>query len=103
MALPSCARNSTDEIQEHQPMGCDMVVARGTATGAGATLFAANCHRPHGETQAVRLVAGRTFALGETVQTQAIQLPQARQTHTVLAIQPEGCWGYLHGLNELRV
>ena len=29
-----------------------------------------------------------------------VQLPQVRQTCTVLASQPEDCWGYQHGLNE---
>jgi secernin len=84
-------------------MGCDMVVALPAATGNGQTLFAANSHRPVDEGQSIRLVPGRTFALGETVQTRFIQLPQVRQTSTVLAAQPAGCWGYLQGINEHRL
>src|SRR4051812_7399204 len=84
-------------------MGCDMIVARGTATGTGQTLFAANCHRPRGECQTVGLVPGKNFALGEMIQTRSLQLPQPRRTQAVLAVQPRGSWGYLHGLNERRV
>ena len=86
-------------------MGSDMVVARPAATGTGQTLFAANCHRPRGEMQLVRLAPGRSFAAGEVVQTRFLRLPQVRQTNTVLATQAQAadCWGYLHGLSDRRV
>jgi hypothetical protein len=84
-------------------MGCDMVVALAAATSNGQTLLAANCHRPVDEAQALRLVRGQAFAAGETVQAGTVQLPQPRQTCTVLAVQPERCWGYLQGVNECGV
>jgi secernin len=84
-------------------MGCDMVVAVAPATGMQQSLFAANCHRPRGDAPAVRRVAGRTFTAGEAVQTPFVQLPQARQTCAVLAVQAQGAWGYLHGVNDRRV
>jgi secernin len=84
-------------------MGCDMVVALGTATGTGQAFFAANSHRPVDEAQAIRLVPGRTFAAGETLSTRFVQVPQVRQTCTVLAAQPHNHWGYLQGVNEHRV
>src|SRR5579864_2677797 len=81
-------------------MGCDMVVAVGSATVNGHTLFGTNWHGPAGAGMALRLVPGRAFALGETVQTQVLQLPQARQTFTVLGSQPLNAWGYQNGINE---
>jgi dipeptidase len=80
-----------------------MVVALPAATGNAQTLFAANAHRPVTEPQTVRLVPGRTLSAGEVVQTCFVTVPQVRQTCTVLAVQPQGAWGYLVGVNEHRV
>ncbi|HYV34513.1 MAG TPA: carcinine hydrolase/isopenicillin-N N-acyltransferase family protein, partial [Gemmataceae bacterium] len=57
-------------------------------------------HLRIGESLAVRLQPGHTFAAGESVRTQFLQLPQVRQTCSVLAAQARGAWGYLHGVNE---
>jgi secernin len=84
-------------------MACDMVLALPSATGSGQTLFGGNVHRPPGEAQKVRLCPGRTFALGESLATQFLQLPQVRQSYTVLAIQPASSLGYALGINECRV
>jgi len=84
-------------------MGCDMVVAVGAATENRHTLFGANCHGLPRAGMALRLNPGRAFALGETVQTQILPLPQARQTFTVLGNQPLNTWGYEHGINEFEV
>jgi dipeptidase len=84
-------------------MGCDMVVAVGPATENGHTLFATNRHGVPGSGMPLRLNPGRAFALGETVQTQSMPLPQARQTFTVLGSQPLNTWGYQHGINEHEV
>jgi hypothetical protein len=81
-------------------MGCDMVVALGNATAAEPALFGQNCHRPLRESQNLRMEPGRDFSLGEKIRTQFLELPQARKTCTVLGIQPQGHWGYLHGLNQ---
>lgn len=82
-------------------MGSDMVVALGPATIDGRMLFGHNSDRPLQERQSVRRVPGREFALGEKVAH--LDLPQARHTYTVLAAQPEGCWGYTQGVNEQGV
>src|SRR5580765_751143 len=84
-------------------MGCDMVVALPPATGCGQTLFGANIHRTAGEPIAVKNTPGHAYAFGETVRTQFAQLPQARQTFSVLGVQAHGNWGYLYGLNQHRV
>jgi secernin len=44
--------------------------------------------------------AGRAFAAEEKTRTQDLEVPQARQTFAVLGSQPEGWWGYSHGINE---
>jgi secernin len=92
-----------DELQEYQPMGCDMVVALPAATGGKQTLFGANHHRPIGEAQCVRFVPGRTSAPGEPLRTRFLQIPQVRQTFAALALQSVGVGGWLCGVNERRV
>jgi dipeptidase len=84
-------------------MGSDLVVALGQATVNGQTLFGQNCHRPAGETLALRRVPGKTFAPDETVKTAHAELPQVRQTYTALGAQAPGDWGYQHGVNEHQV
>jgi dipeptidase len=81
-------------------MGCDLLVARGRAKGNGRTVFGHSNHRPTGEPQRLVQLAGRRLAPGEMVQTQHLQLPQARETYAVLGSQPEGFWGLPHGVNE---
>jgi secernin len=82
-------------------MGSDMVVALGPATIDGRMIFGHNSDRPLQERQAIRRIPGREFALGEKVAH--LGLPQARQTYTVLGAQPEGYWGYTHGVNDQGV
>jgi secernin len=77
-----------------------MVVALGRATVDGGTLFGQNSDRSTGRCHVLRRNAGRTCAADEKVRTRFIELPQARQTYTVLANQPEAWWGYTHGVND---
>jgi hypothetical protein len=81
-------------------MGNDMVVALARATADARTLFGHNCNRPVGEGQALVRVEGRAYALGESVWTGRLRLPQARQTFRVLAGHRAGLWGYPYGVNE---
>jgi dipeptidase len=81
-------------------MGSDMMVALGRATVDGQTLFGHNTSRPAGHGQTLCRAVGREFAPGEKVQTQYLELPQVRQTNTVLGSRPESWWGYSHGVNE---
>jgi secernin len=84
-------------------MGCDMVVALGSAAANGITLFAKNLHAPTGTILSVHRNPGRTFCPGEMLLRGSIDLPQARQTCTVLGWQAAGEWGYSHGINEHHV
>jgi secernin len=77
-----------------------MVVALSRATTDGHMLFGANLHRPAGEGQGLVCLAGRPHAVGETLQTTHLSLPQVRQTCSVLGARRFGQWGLLQGLNE---
>lgn len=81
-------------------MAGDMVVALGSATVEKLTLFAHNSDRPQRDGVVLERTPGRAHELGERLTAQCIELPQARQTFTVLASQPVGFWGYGHGVNE---
>jgi secernin len=83
-------------------MGSDVVVALGPAT-QGGTFLGFNGHRPPGERQRLRKTPGRSFSLGERVNLPSLDVPQVRQTATVLGWQPAGCWGYYFGVNEHQV
>ncbi len=81
-------------------MGCDMVVAVGSATANGKALFGSNCHNLALACHSLRRLPRKEHALGEMEQAQYVQLPQARQTFTVLGCQPPQTWGFSHGINE---
>lgn len=81
-------------------MASDAMVALGRATADGSTFFAQNSHRPPRECQVLRRISGGPHVWGEKILTQCLELPQARQTHTVLGSQPDGYWGFTHGVNE---
>ena len=76
------------------------MVALGSATAAGATVFAKNSDRPPGECQPLALAERAEHPEGATVRCQYIEIPQARRTHRVLGSQPVWLWGFEHGINE---
>lgn len=84
-------------------MGCDMVVALGPATVDGRMLFGYNSDRPSGERQKFLRLVGHEHAPDEKVRLANVELPQARHTYTVLAAQPNGCWGFTQGVNDQGV
>jgi hypothetical protein len=89
--------------RRRRAMGSDMLVALARATVDGHTLLAHSNHRSHGESQALALAPGRTFAPGQTVQATHVEVPQVRQTRTVLGGRSGMQWGYRHGVNERGV
>src|SRR5262245_54112640 len=89
------------ELGRRDPtMGGDLVVALGRATVDGHTLFGHNSEQPARAGACLQIIRGRSFALGEAVQTSSVELPQARQTWTVLGSRADGAWGFQHGVNE---
>ncbi len=84
-------------------MGCDMLLALPPATDGCHALFGANVHRRAAEAVSVQFTPGKIFAVGETLHTRFVPLPQTRQTFAVLAVKATGQWGCLAGVNERRV
>lgn len=81
-------------------MASDMVVALGGTTVDHRAIFGHNAGQPAGEVPLLQRGAGRSFTPGEKVHTQYLELPQHRQTFTVVGSQPRGRWGFLHGVND---
>lgn len=79
---------------------CDTMVALGSATSAGATIFGKNSDRPPGECQPLALVERAEHPPGATVQCQYVEIPQVSRTARVLGSQPVWLWGFEHGINE---
>jgi secernin len=88
---------------EDLPMECDAVVALARATVDGQTLFGRKSRSPSGHFAPLCRVPGRACAPDEKLRTEYLELPQARQTYSVLGCQPEESWGYEHGFNEHQV
>jgi secernin len=84
-------------------MGSDMIVALKEASANGTPLFGLNHHAAAGLRHAVQMVPGQMHDPGYVIHASNLELPQARQTYTVLGIQPIGQWGFTHGVNEHRV
>jgi hypothetical protein len=81
-------------------MGSDMIVALKEASANGTTLFGVNHHASASQRHCVQLVPGRMHDPGEVSHATTLDVPQARQTVTVLGLQPIGQWGFAHGVNE---
>jgi secernin len=85
------------------PTSCDTLVALGSRTAGGATLFAKNSDRPPAECQPLFHAPCQTHPLGAVVRCQYVTVPQARETLAVLGSRPWWLWGFEHGVNECRV
>jgi secernin len=84
-------------------MANDMVVALNEASANGNTLFGLNYLGTADDRSSVKVVRGKTHDAGEMARCSLLTFPQARQTFTVLGIQPAGQWGFTHGINENHV
>ncbi|MEK7426986.1 MAG: hypothetical protein AAB131_24455 [Actinomycetota bacterium] len=81
---------------------CDALVALGSCTASGATLFAKNSDRPPDEVQRVRWSAARRDR-GRLQATHIELAPHHGETLGCLLAQPTWCWGAEHGVNEAGV
>jgi hypothetical protein len=84
-------------------MGSDMIVALQEASADGTTLFGLNHHAAAGERHTLQIVPGQMHETGGGISFGVHAVPQARQTFSVLGVQPAGRWGFVHGVNEHRV
>lgn len=84
-------------------MGSDMVVALRDASASETTLFGLNHHAAAAQRHSVQILPGHFHEPGQLVPIANLPLPQARQTYTVVGLQPHGGWGLAYGVNEHRV
>jgi len=79
------------------------MVALGSVTAQGQTLFAKNSDRPADECQPLALHPRRSHPTGATLHCQFVDLPQAETNWRHIGSRPYWCWGYEHGFNEHQV
>jgi len=89
-------------------MGCDMVVALGSASVWGQSLFGMNVHEASesaglADSWRLRRIAGGCHALDEKVQLANLAIAQTKQTFAVAGVQAEHGWGLTQGVNEQRL
>jgi secernin len=87
-------------LRKEKSMGGDTLVALGSATAGGSTLFGHNRHGRAVETIVLQREPGRAHAPEEFVGTPFARVPQARQTFTVLGCRSPQTWGYDFGVNQ---
>jgi secernin len=81
---------------------CDTLVALGSATADGVTLFAKNSDRPPGEVQVIEWSPSR-LDIGSVRVTHVEVRPWPMPTLRSLISRPAWCWGAEHGVNEAGV
>jgi dipeptidase len=79
---------------------CDTIVALGSATQDGATLFGKNSDREPDEVQNIVIIPRRQYKPGDSVKCTYISIPQVEETCRVLLSQPFWMFGAEMGANE---
>jgi len=79
---------------------CDSVVAVGSQTAAGVTLFAKNSDRKAEECQPFVQLAAAHHPPESRVRCTHIEIPQVAETYRVMGHSPWWVWGFEHGVNE---
>jgi secernin len=82
---------------------CDTMVALGSATQGGNTVFAKNSDRPQNEAQPLVLVPAADHSSSADAGAQFVKVPQAEHTYRHVGSKPYWCAGYEHGFNEHQV
>jgi len=79
---------------------CDSVVAVGSETAAGATLFGKNSDRKPNECQPFVQYPEAWHPPRSTVRCTHIEIPQVAETYRIMGHSPWWVWGFEHGVNE---
>ncbi len=79
---------------------CDSVVAVGSETAAGQTLFAKNSDRKPGECQPFLQFPAAHHPPRASVRCTHIEIPQVAESYRVMGHSPWWVWGFEHGVNE---
>jgi dipeptidase len=79
---------------------CDSLVAVGSETAAGVTLYAKNSDRKAVECQPFVQFVEAMHPPRSTVRTTYLEIPQVAETYRVMGHSPWWVWGFEHGVNE---
>jgi len=79
---------------------CDTIVALGSATKDGSTLFGKNSNREPDEVQNLHINPRKSYSANETVKCTYIEIPQVEETYRVLLSKPFWMFGAEMGANE---
>lgn len=79
---------------------CDTLVALGNSTSNQKVLFAKNSDRDPNESQFPILEKGKRHPENSTVKCTYLEIPQAKETFTILLSKPFWMWGGEMGANE---
>ena len=81
---------------------CDTMVALGSSTHGGNTIFAKDSDRPQEEAQPLGMVPAADH-IGGHAGAQFVDVPQVPSTYRHVGSKPYWCAGYEHGFNEHQV
>lgn len=84
-------------------ISCDSLVALGSRTVTGHTIFAKNSDRPAVECQPLFHAAAASHPEGSRVACQYIEIDQVPETFGFVGARPYWLWGLEHGVNEKGV
>jgi secernin len=84
-------------------VSCDSMVALGSRTATGRTIFAKNSDRPAAECQPLVQMPARDWAEGSRIQCQYVEIDQVPHTFGFVGARPAWLWGLEHGVNERGV
>ena len=79
---------------------CDTIVALGTATKDGNTLFGKNSDREPDEVQNLDIVERKSYSSNVNVKCTYIEIPQVQETYRTLLSKPFWMFGAEMGINE---
>ena len=82
---------------------CDTIVALGTATKDGETLFGKNSDREPDEVQNLNIIERKSHGSNEKVKCTYIEIPQVQETYRTLLCKPFWMFGAEMGINEYGV
>jgi secernin len=82
---------------------CDTIVALGTITADGSTLFGKNSDREPDEVQNIKIFPRKQYSPGDMVKCTYLEIPQVTETARVMLCQPFWMFGAEMGANEYGV
>lgn len=84
-------------------LSCSTMVALGSATKNGDTIFGKNSDRPVNEAQPLTFYPAKDYPEGSTVKCTYIRIPQVKHTYACIGSRPYNIFGFEHGVNECGV